>query len=82
MQKKDKEKIMIKEVISNDNDISETFNNSKIENNLQWKPGNYCETENPIQNAINKFRNYHSIKMMISKINPNERFFVLPSSTQ
>lgn len=35
MQKKDKEKVMVKEVISNDNDISETFNNSKIENNLQ-----------------------------------------------
>ena len=41
VQKKDKEKVMIKEVISNDNDISETFNkffckyNSKYENNPQ-----------------------------------------------
>ena len=24
-----------------------------------------CETENPVQNVINKFKNHHSIKMMI-----------------
>ena len=36
------------------------------------------ETENPVQNEINKFKNYPSIKMIISKINPNKRFSFCP----
>ena len=36
------------------------------------------ETENPVQNEINQFKNHPSIKVIISKINPNKRFSFCP----
>ena len=76
VQKKDKEKAMIEEVISNDCDISETFNkflkkhipNFKIIPNEKFDTGIVYETENPVENAINNFKSYPDIKMIISKI--------------
>ena len=46
--------------------------------NENFKSAIEYETENPWQNAINKFKNHPSIKMVISKINPNKRFFFYP----
>ena len=43
-----------------------------LEKNIQY------ETENPQQNAINKFINHPSIKMIKSKISPNKRFSFCP----
>ena len=59
---------MIKEVLSDYHDIPETFNrlfanivlNSKIIPN-----GNFENTENPVRNAIIKFKNDPSFKMII-----------------
>ena len=61
---------MIEEVISNDYDISETFNifSVNIIPNLKIITFNNMK----VQNAINKFQNYPSIKMIISKINPTK----------
>ena len=72
MQKKDKEKLMLKEIISSDYDISETFNIffSNIIRNLKMIPNENIETaiqyeaENPMQNARNKFKNHPSIYMI------------------
>ena len=71
---------MIEEDISNDYDISGTFNKFfvNIVPNLKIIPSENVETTiyetgNSVQNAINKFKNCSSIKM-ISKINLNKRF--------
>ena len=71
---------MIEEDISNDYDISGTFNKFfvNIVPNLKIIPSKNVETTiyetgNSVQNAINKFKNCSSIKM-ISKINLNKRF--------
>ena len=32
------------------------------------------ETGNPVQNAVNKFKNHHTIKKAISKVDPNKIF--------
>ena len=72
---------MIEEVISNDYDISETFHkcfantvpNLKIKSSENFKTAIEYEIENPVQNAINNFKNHLSI-MIMSEINPNKRF--------
>ena len=77
VQKKDKEKVVNEEVISNNYDISEPFNKfmANIVPNLKIIPsenfGTTTEygTENPAQKAINKVKNHPSIKMTISKVN-------------
>ena len=52
---------------------------SKFENNSQWKFQNYYyETENPVQNSINKLKNHPSVKIIISKIYMNKRFTFCP----
>ena len=38
----------------------------------------YEKFKNSIQNAISKFKNHPSIKMIISKIDPNKRFSFYP----
>ena len=73
---------MTEEVITNDYDISETFNKifANIVPNLKIIPSEnfettiQYETENLVQNAINKLKNHPFIKIIISKINPNKRF--------
>ena len=47
-----------------------------------FETGIVYETENPVQNAINSFKNYHNIKMVISKIKTNKIFSYLPSFVQ
>ena len=78
VQKKDKEKVMTEEVISIDYDISWTFkkffSNLKIVPSENFETTIESETENPVQNAINKFKNYPSIKKITSKINPKKNF--------
>ena len=64
-QKKDREKVMIEKVISNDYDISDInlwfmffanmFPNFKIMASANCETTIEHKTENPIQNAINKF---------------------------
>ena len=66
---------MVKKFISNDYVISETFNEcfANIVPNLKMIPSKnfqttvQCGTENPVQNAINKFKNHPSIKLIMSK---------------
>ena len=77
---------MIEEVMSNDYDISETFHkcfantvpNLKIKSSENVKTAIEYEIDNPVQNAINNFKNHLSIKMIMSKINPNKRFAFCP----
>ena len=90
VQKKYKEKKMIEEVIFNDYDILETFNkifanidpNLKIISDDNFETANEYGKEKPSANSINKFKNHPSIKMIISKLNPNERISFLPSFVQ
>ena len=84
---KDKGKVMIEEVISNDYDVSGTFNkffanvvqNLKIIPSENLEPTIQCETENPVQNATSKFKIHLGIKMIIFKINPNKIFSFCPA---
>ena len=80
VQNKDKEKVMIEKVISNDYGISETFNTffaNKVPNLKIIPSGNFVtiqyETGNLVLNKINKFKNHPSI-MATSKINLNKTF--------
>ena len=79
---------MIKEVISNDYDISE--NSIKVFANIvlnikkilieNFETAIEYETENPVKNAINKFKNYPSMKLIISKIKLCKRCSIWPVS--
>ena len=82
---------MIEEVLCNDYDISETFHcfffffffanivpNLKIIPKKNFETAIEYEMENLVQNAINNFKNHPSIKLIISKINPNKRFSFCP----
>ena len=79
---------MIKEVICNDNDISEAFDkffaniipNLKIISRKNLETTVECETENPVQNAISKFKNHPSIKVMISRTNSSKKISFCPVS--
>ena len=90
VRKKNKEQAMMEEIISSDHDISDTLNkffgntvpNLKIITNGNFETGIEYEMENPVQNAINKFKNHPSIKTITSKINPNKRFFFTPLLTR
>ena len=74
---------MIEKIIYNDYGINETFNKflANIVPYLKIIPSKKCETKNPVQNAINRFKNHPSIKMIISKPIQKNIFF-LPSSAQ
>ena len=82
MQKKNKVKVIIEEIIPYDHDKSETFNKSfanivpnvKIISNKNFETAIEREMENSVQNAISKFKNHPRIKMIIYEINPNKRF--------
>ena len=50
--------------------------NKKFETTIEY------ETKNPVRNAIGKFKNHPSIKMIIPKISTNKIFAFLPISTQ
>ena len=67
---------MIEKIIYNDYGINETFNKflANIVPYLKIIPSKKCETKNPVQNAINRFKNHPSIKMIISKTNPKKYF--------
>ena len=79
---------MIEEFISNDNDMSETFNkilaniipNLKIIPNDNFETANEYEIKSTVENATKKFENYPSIKMILSRIKPNKRFCFCPVS--
>ena len=73
---------MIEKVVSNDYDLSKTFNkffanivpNLKIISCENFVTTIQYETGNPVHNTIKKFKNYPCIKMITSKINPTETF--------
>ena len=77
---------MIEELISNDHDMSETFNkilaniipNLKIIPNDNFETANEYEIKSTVENATKKFENYPSIKMILSRIKPNKRFCFCP----
>ena len=79
---------MIKKVISNDYDISETFNkffanlvpNSKIMPNENIEAAVEYDIEDPVENAIDKFKNHPYMKMIIFKINSNKIYSFCPVS--
>ena len=76
---------MIEKVISNDYDISDIslwfkffanmFPNFKIMASANCETTIEYKTENPIQKAINKFKNHPSIQMLRSKLNLNKIYF-------
>ena len=79
---------MVEKVISNDYDISETFNklfanivpNLKIIPSQNFETSIQYETENLVKNTTHKFKNLPSIKMIISKLSPNRIFPFCPVS--
>ena len=80
-QKTDVKKVTMKEVISNDYDISETSNKffSNLVPNSKIMPNENFETVveyeiDPVENAVEKFKNHPYMKMIIFKINPNKRY--------
>lgn len=75
---------MIKEVISKECSVSETTNkvfgiifpNLKIIFSENFETAIQYETENLVQNPINKFKNQPSTIMIISKINKRSKDFL------
>ena len=75
----------VEEVITDDKAIAEIFNefyvnivpNLKIsmENNFDTE---FVKTENPVLNAVNKYKNHPSIIMIKEKIKPIEKFSFFP----
>ena len=75
----------IEEVITDDKAIAEIFNefyvnivpNLKIsmENNFDTE---FVKTENPVLNAVNKYKNHPSVIMIKEKIKPIEKFSFFP----
>ena len=75
----------VEEIITDDKAISEIFNefyvnivpNLKIsmENNFDTE---FVKTENPVLNAVNKYKNHPSVIMIKEKIKPIEKFSFFP----
>ena len=75
----------VEEIITDDKAIAEIFNefyvnivpNLKIsmENNFDTE---FVKTENPVLNAVNKYKNHPSVIMMKEKIKPIEKFSFFP----